>query len=91
MKFSVRNFEDGIEIKVELLASDLSFISRERFDELMPAIRELRDIPNKRDVTQDGQSYEISRIEFAKFILALNKHDFNKINTRKTLVNLSKD
>jgi hypothetical protein len=80
MKFSARNFNDGFEVKVEILASDLSFLSQERFAELMPAIQELRDIPNKRKVDHDGYSYEISKIEFAKFILALNKHDFSKIN-----------
>jgi len=79
MKFSVRNFADGFQVKIEVLASDLSFISQARFAELMPAIRELRDIPNKREVNSDGYSYEISKIEFAKFVLALNKHEFNKI------------
>ena len=79
MHLTVTNRNESLVVSIEITPQSLAFISQERFKEIMPAIQEIRDIPNKREVYEKYGSFEISPMEFTKFILPFIKSSLTKL------------
>lgn len=82
--FSAKNAKDSLEVKVKISATDITFLSNERFNQLMPALQAIRYIPENREVRVDEEGFfELNAIEFITFVLDVCRIDINKIERYK--------